>query len=254
MNNIFDTHSHYTEHDFDEDRNELIPYMHENGVRYIMIAVSNLEDTAKAVKICEQYPYVYCAAGIHPECINNLSDNYIEKIRSAASSGYVKAIGEIGLDYHYEGFNRELMCDVFTKQIILANELGLPVIIHSRDACEDTLNILKKHIPHRGVVHCFSGSPETARQLLDLGLYISFTGVLTFKNARRSVESLKVIPTDRLMLETDCPFMAPVPYRGTRCDSLMIEKTAQKAAEVLNIDTQTLLDITCDNAVKFFNI
>lgn len=254
MNNIFDTHAHYTEHEFDCDRDRLIPDLHEHGVKYIMLAVSNLTDTHNAIDISHRYPYVYCAAGIHPECIDDLPDNYTDMIEKAAQCDRVKAIGEIGLDYHYENYNRELQIEVFTNQIILANKLRLPVIIHSREATEDTLNVLREHTPYRGVIHCFSGSAETAEQMLSLGLYISFTGVLTFKNAKKSVEALRHIPMDRLMLETDCPFMAPVPYRGSRCDSSMITEIAKKAAEVKNTDPQTILDITCKNAEKFFKI
>lgn len=254
--NIFDTHAHYTDSSFDEDRDALINKIHSEGVEYIMLSVSDIPDSLKALEISRKYPYMFCACGVHPECIDTVDANYIEQIRKTVRSApeKVKAVGEIGLDYHYENYDRKKMMNIFSDQIDLANELKLPVIIHSRDATADTLDILRAHTPFRGVVHCFSGSAQTARELLDLGLYISFTGVLTFKNARKSIEALEVIPTDRLMLETDCPYMAPVPWRGQRCDSSMISSIAEKAAEVKKTTAQEILDITCANALKFFDI
>lgn len=256
LENIFDTHAHYTDSAFDEDRHELISSIHENGVKYIMLSVSSLEDSAAALKISRSYPFVYCAAGIHPECIDTADSDYISKLEALISGNRdkIKAVGEIGLDYHYEDYNKERMIDIFIEQIKLADRLDLPVIMHSRDATKDTLDILRKYTPRKGVIHCFSGSAETAKEILDLGLHISFTGVITFKNAKKSIEALRVVPDDRLMLETDCPYMAPVPYRGTRCDSSMIAEIAAKAAEVRQVDTQTLLDMTYENAKKFFNI
>lgn len=254
--NIFDTHAHYTESCFDNDRDIIIPQMHNNGVKYILISVSNIADSLNALEISHKYPYVFTAVGIHPECLDTVDDNYIEQIEKIAlsHSAKVKAIGEIGMDYHYENYDKNIMSEIFINQIKLSNRLGLPVIIHSRDATKDTLEILRKNTPDKGVVHCFSGSAQTALELLDMGLYISFTGVLTFNNARKAIEALGVIPTDRLMLETDCPFMAPVPWRGQRCDSSMIPMIAQKAAEVKCMSTQEMLDITCENAIRFFNI
>ncbi len=255
-NNIFDTHAHYTESCFDDDRDTIIPQMHDNGVKYILISVSNIADSKNALRISQQYPFVFTAAGIHPECLDTVEDDYIEQIEQLALSDTVKvkAIGEIGMDYHYENYDKEKMSEVFSQQITLANRLRLPVIIHSRDATKDTLEILRKNTPDKGVVHCFSGSSQTALELLDMGLYISFTGVLTFNNAKKAIQALEVIPTDRLMLETDCPFMAPVPWRGQRCDSSMIPMIAQKAAQIKGMSTQEMLDITCKNAIKFFNI
>lgn len=255
-NNIFDTHAHYTESCFDEDRDIIIPKMHNNGVKYILISVSNIADSKNALKISKQYPFVFAAAGIHPECLDTVQDDYIQQIEQLVLSdtAKVKAIGEIGMDYHYENYDKEKMSEVFAEQIKLANRLDLPVIIHSRDATKDTLEILHKNTPNKGVVHCFSGSSQTALEMLDMGLYISFTGVLTFNNAKKAIQALEVIPTDRLMLETDCPFMAPVPWRGQRCDSSMIPMIAEKAAQIKDMSTQEMLDITCKNAIRFFNI
>lgn len=255
--NIFDTHSHYTDSAFDEDREELIKNIHENsGVRNIMLAVSDYCDSVKSLELSRKFDFVYCAAGIHPECVDSTEPDYIEKLEKLITEnrGKIKAVGEIGLDYHYEGYDREKQIEIFTSQLKLADRAGLPVIIHSREATKDTMDILRELRPKKAVVHCFSGSAETAREIISLGLHISFTGVLTFNNAKKALEALKVIPAERLMLETDCPYMAPVPFRGKRCDSSMIAKTAEKAAEVLEMDVQELIDKTFDNAVNFFEI
>ncbi|MDE6666119.1 MAG: TatD family hydrolase [Ruminococcus sp.] len=252
--NIFDTHSHYTDSAFDGDRYELLDSMQEKGIRYIMLASTCMEDIRENALLAEKYDYIYTSAGFHPEDINDLPENYIDIVKNAVlSHKKVRAIGEIGLDYHYDGFDREKQIEVFEKQLELAGELKLPVIVHSRDASEDTLNILKKYRP-QGVVHCFSGSAETAKEVVKLGMYIGFTGVLTFKNAKKALRAIEAVPLDRILLETDCPYMAPVPFRGKRCDSSMIAFTAEKAAEIKGIPVQEILDITCENAMRFYGI
>ncbi len=256
FSNIFDTHAHYTDKAFDSDRDELLKKIHDNGVKYIMLPSVDLKDSEASLKLSSKYDFVYCAVGIHPENLDSPMLNYAEYLKeiSEKNRNKIKAIGEIGLDYHYEGYDRKKMMDVFAAQIDLANELHLPVIIHSRDALTDTMDILKAHKPEKGVVHCFSGSAETAKEYLNMGLYISFTGVLTFKNARKALEALAIIPDDRFMLETDSPYMAPVPFRGERCDSSMIPLIAEKAAEIRSSSAQDILDMTCRNAETFFNI
>lgn len=254
MNNIFDTHAHYADHAFDSDRDKILAELPEKGVKYVMLASSSVDDTRENALLAEKYDYIYAASGVHPESVDTNPADYLDTVRNTVlSSSKIKAVGEIGLDYHYEGYDREKQIKLFEEQLILAKELDLPVIVHSRDACEDTLNILKKHKPC-GVVHCFSGSAETAKEIIKLGMYIGFTGVLTFKNAKKALKALEVVPLDRLLLETDCPYMAPVPFRGKRCDSSMIAYTAEKAGEIKGIDTQKLLDITCENAKKFYSI
>lgn len=254
MHNIFDSHSHYADHAFDSDRFEVLEKLPENGIKYIMLAASGLDDTAENSELSSKYGYIYSSAGIHPENADNVPDGYLDIIREAVRSNpKIKAIGEIGLDYHYEGYDRENQIKLFKAQLELADELELPVIIHSRDATEDTMNILREYKPD-GVVHCFSGSAETAAEVIKLGLYIGFTGVLTFKNAKKALKALEKVPMDKLLLETDCPYMAPVPFRGKRCDSSMIRYTAEKAAEIKGIPVQELLDITCRNAMEFYNI
>ena len=179
---------------------------------------------------------------------DELLTKYLAKNKKAV------AIGEIGLDYHYDGYDAERQQEIFENQIKLANELSLPAVIHCRDATEDMMKILHRTTPDKFVVHCFSGSPETAKELLKLGAYISFTGVLTFKNAKKAVHSCEIIPSDRIMLETDSPYMAPVPFRGSRCDSSMTHKTAEKLAEIKGIPTEEAIRICNENAVRFFGL
>ena len=252
--NIFDTHAHYTDSAFDEDRDILLEQLSEKGVRYVTLASSCIEDTIANAELSEKYEYIYAAAGVHPEYADNCPENYLDVVSDTISAHKKEAaVGEIGLDYHYEGYNREKQIQLFEEQLDLAKQLDLPVIVHSRNASEDTMNILKKHRP-RGVVHCFSGSAETAKEVIKLGMYIGFTGVLTFKNARKALKALEEVPLDRLLLETDCPYMAPVPFRSQRCDSSMIAYTAEKAAEVKGISVQELLDMTCRNGMEFYGI
>lgn len=254
ISNIFDTHAHYADHAFDGDRGQILAELPQKGVKYVMLASSSLEDTAENSVLAEKYDYIYAAAGVHPENADTTPADYLEKVRrTAVDSPKVRAIGEIGLDYHYEGYDREKQIVLFEEQLELAKELGLPVIIHSRDAWEDTFQILKKHRP-KGILHCFSGSAETAREIVKLGMYIGFTGVLTFKNAKKALKALAEVPMDRLLLETDCPYMAPVPFRGKRCDSSMIAYTAEKAAEIKGTDVQELVDITCENGKRIYSI
>ena len=191
---------------------------------------------------------------MHPEAADYTPEDFLPRLEKyILSSEKIKALGEIGLDYHYDGYSAEKQKKLFISQLELAKKLDIPVIVHSRDASNDTMEILREYKP-KGVVHCFSGSAETAKEIIALGMYISFTGVITFKNAKKALRALEKVPTDRLMLETDCPYMAPEPYRGKRCDSSMIEKIAEKAAEIKETTAQEMLDITCANAMRFFDI
>lgn len=254
MNNIFDTHAHYADHAFDEDREQILASLPEKGVKYVTLASSSVEDTAENSELAQKYDYIYAAAGVHPESVDTNPADYLETVRKAISENpKIRAVGEIGLDYHYDGYDREKQIKLFREQLKLARKLDMPVIVHSRDACEDTLVLLREFKP-KGVVHCFSGSAETARELIRLGMYIGFTGVLTFKNAKKALRALAEVPLDRLLLETDCPYMAPVPFRGKRCDSSMIAYTAQKAAEIKGIPVDELLEITCRNGMALYNI
>lgn len=252
--NIFDTHSHYADSAFDGDRDELLAALPDKGVRFAALAGSSMQDSAENVALAQKYGYIYAAVGVHPESVDETPSDYREKLTELVkSSEKVRAIGEIGLDYHYENNDRDKQILFFRQQLELARELSLPVIVHSRNASEDTLDILKEYRP-AGVVHCFSGSAEVAREVIKLGMYIGFTGVLTFKNAKKALRALEAVPLDRLLLETDCPYMAPEPLRGRRCDSSMICYTAEKAAQIKGVSTQELLDITCRNGMDFYHI
>ncbi len=253
LNHIFDSHSHYTDSAFNNDRYQLLKDIHENGVEYIMMASSDCKDSAYGLEISKDFDFIYNSVGVHPECADNIPQNYIQQLTAMAENPKVKAIGEIGLDYHYENYDRNKQIKIFKEQLELAEKLNLPVIIHSRNASDDTMNILREYRPN-GVIHCFSGSAETAEEVIKLGMHISFTGVLTFKNAKKALKALAKVPTDRLMLETDCPYMAPEPWRGQRCNSLMIASIAEKVAEIKGISAQEVLDITNSNAKRFFNI
>lgn len=251
--NIFDSHAHYNDKRFLEDQETLFPQIHESGVSAVVNIGCDLETSQEVIDLAEKYPWFYCSVGIHPHEAGETPENYLEKLRRLAQHSKVVAIGEIGLDYYYDLSPRELQKKIFEEQLLLAEELNLPVVIHAREATADYLEILKKHRP-KGVVHCFSGSAETAKEVLNLGMYISFTGVLTFNNARKAIEAVKEIPLDRLLLETDCPYLAPVPYRGKRCDSRMIAKTAEKMAEIKGIPAQQMIDIANENTCRLFGI
>lgn len=250
---IFDTHSHYTDAAFDPDRDAVLQALPKQGVVHAVLAGTTLADSAEGIRLTDAYDYLYAAVGIHPETAGQQPSDYLAQLEQMAKHQKVVAIGEIGLDYHYPGYDREVQIALLREQLDLAKQLGLPVIIHARDCTEDYLRILKEFRP-RGVVHCFSGSAETAREVLKLGMYIGFTGVLTFKNAKKTRKALAAVPEDKLVLETDCPYMAPVPFRGKRCDSTMIPHTAEAAALVRGTDTQTILEQTCRNGEQLFGI
>ena len=252
--NIFDTHAHYTDRAFDEDRDALLQGLPAKGVRYVMLAGCDVEDSKACAALADRYDYIYASEGVHPENLENLPSDWLSQLRRLAEENpKIRAIGEIGLDYHYDGYDADRQKEIFIAQLRLAKELDLPVILHVRDAVGDAMEILRKYRP-KGVMHCYSGSAETAKEVLALGLHISLTGVLTFKNARKAVEVLELVPLERFMLETDCPYMAPVPFRGKRCDSSLIAYTAEKAAEIKGVDPQELIDECCRTGMKLFGI
>lgn len=252
--NIFDTHSHYDDKQFDADRYELLDHLKKNGVCNIVSCGCDIETTEFNKKLADQYDFFYFAAGFHPECLeNNNLDEAVEKISSYAANKKCVAIGEIGLDYHWMSSSREKQKAFFVSQIETAKTLNLPVIVHDREAHGDTLEILKATKPN-GVVHCFSGSKEMAKEIIKLGMYIGLNGVVTFKNARKSLEVVHEIPLERLVLETDCPYLAPEPKRGKRNDSSLIPHIAERIGSELGIETQKLLDITAENAKRLYNI
>ena len=253
MKNIFDTHAHYDDERFNEDRDELLSSLFESSVSHIINCGCNLESSLTTIALSEKYDNLYAAVGVHAHEASDCIDTDLAEIEKLYSHKKVVAVGEIGLDYYYDFSPRERQIEVFRQQIELANKLDLPVIIHDREAHEDTLNILKELRP-KGVVHCFSGSAEMAKEIIRLGLYIGLGGAVTFKNAKKPVEVAQYVPLDRLLLETDAPYMTPVPFRGKRCDSSHMAYTAEKIAEVKSMDVQELIDICTENSKRLFGI
>lgn len=252
MNNIFDTHAHYDDSQFDADRIELLEILPEKGVCNIVNQATDLRTARISIDFTEKYDYIYAAVGIHPENLEGLPDDYISVLRKLSKHKKVVAIGEIGLDYYYD-IPKDIQLKVFEEQLILANELSMPVCVHDREAHGDTLSLLQRYKP-KGVVHCFSGSREMAREVIKLGMYIGIGGVITFKNARKAIEVVEDIPLDRIVLETDAPYLAPVPFRGKRNDSSMISYTAQKVAEIKGISIERLLNAACENSKRLYQL
>ncbi len=251
--NIFDTHSHYDDEKFNPDREMLLSNLQSQGVSNVVSCGCDIETTQFNFDLAQAYDFMYFAAGFHPECLEGASREDLEIIKKFAQNKKCEAIGEIGLDYHWMSSTKKVQKEFFTSQIELAAALDLPVIVHDREAHGDTLDILKTTKP-KGVVHCFSGSKEMAREIIKLGMYIGLNGVVTFNNARKSLEVVRDIPLDRLVLETDCPYLAPVPHRGKRNDSSLIPFIAEKIATLLDMDAQELLNITNENAKKLYNL
>lgn len=251
--NIFDTHSHYDDERFNPDREELLNSLQSQGVTFVVSCGCDIETVKANYDLAHKYDYMYFASGFHPECLEGATLEDLDIIEKYAKDKRCVAIGEIGLDYHWMSSSREIQKSFFISQIELAKELDMPVIVHDREAHGDTLEILKETKP-KGVLHCFSGSKEMAREIIKLGMYIGLNGVVTFNNARKSLEVVKEIPLDRLVLETDCPYLAPVPMRGKTNNSSYIPYIAEKIGETLNISTQKILDITNENAKRLYSI
>ncbi|MBQ8550102.1 MAG: TatD family hydrolase [Clostridia bacterium] len=249
---IIDTHAHYDDERFDGFRNELLSQMGDMGVCKIINCAVDTASSKRVLDIRKQFPFCYCAVGFHPENLPD-SEPVLDEIREIAKRDGVVAIGEIGLDYYWDKSKTELQKRWFCAQLELAKELSLPVIIHDREAHGDTLDILKEHKPV-GVLHCYSGSVETAREILKLGMYIGVGGVATFKNARVLREVIAEVPLERMLLETDAPYLSPEPYRGKTCHSGMIIRVAEKISEIKNVSVDEVLSITRRNAEILFGI
>ena len=255
MELIFDTHAHYDDAQFDADREALLSAMPENGVGLILDPGCDLESSRAAIALAEQYPHIYAAVGYHPENCAPYTDADLDILRRLAQHPKVVAIGEIGLDYYWEqNPPKEFQQAVFRAQLALARDLDLPVIVHDRDAHADCLAIVKEFPEVRGVFHCYSGSVEMARELWKLGWYLGLDGPVTYKNARRTVEVAAEVPLERLLLETDSPYMAPVPKRGTRNDSRNIRCIAEKIAEIRNMTADAIIRVSAENGRRLFGI
>ena len=252
---LFDTHAHMDDRSFDGDREELLAALPGKGISLLMNPGCSYESSLNAIALAECYDYVYAAVGSHPDVADEVDEALIEKYRNLCSQHpRVKAIGEIGLDYHYEDIPRDIQKRAFRLQMELARELQLPVIVHEREAHEDGLKIVDEFPTVKGVFHCYSGSLEMAKELIKRGWYIGFTGVLTFKNARKAIEVATNIPLDRIVIETDCPYMAPVPFRGKRNDPGLVCYMANKLAELRGISPEEAARITLKNGKRLYRI
>lgn len=253
LTHIFDSHAHYDDARFSEDVCDLLDTLPEKGVSGVISCGVNAESTRFAQALAQKYDYIYAAAGFHPLNLEDVPENAETVLRELLKDPKTVAIGEIGLDYHYEKESRTEQLALFEMQLRLAKELDLPVIVHDREAHDDTLRLLKEIQP-TGVVHCFSGSVEMAKEILKLDMYIGLGGAVTFKNAVKPVEVAAMVPAERLLLETDAPYMTPVPFRGKRCDSSLIAYTAARIAEIRGVDTRALCTQTEINTRRLFRI
>ena len=251
---LFDTHAHMNDSAFDDDREVVLLGLKDKGVDLMMNVGCCLDSSKDCIAMAEKYPFVYASVGSHPDSADEVDEAVIEQYRKMAQHPKVKAIGEIGLDYYYETIPREIQQKAFRMQMELAREISMPVIVHERNAHDDGMRIAKEYKGVTGVFHCYSGSAEMARQLVDMGWYIGFTGVLTFKNARKAVETAQRIPLERIVLETDCPFMAPEPFRGRRNDPGYLYRMAERLAEIRGICVEEVRAVTTENAKKLYRI
>lgn len=252
MNNIFDAHAHYDDDWFDDDRHVLLSSMQSNGISGIVNAAVDLKTARVAQDFAEKYDFMYFTVGFHPENLEDMPVDYLAQIADMLKHKKAVALGEIGLDYHWD-IEKNLQHRVFEEQLSLAKQLDVPVVVHDREAHGDVMNYLRKYKP-KGLMHCFSGSVEMLKEVLSLGMSISLGGTVTYKNARVPVEVAKAVPLDRLLLETDSPYLSPVPMRGKRNDSRNIIYTATKIAEIKDMSVQKLLDITAQNARNLYGI
>ncbi len=251
---IFDTHAHYDDKAFEEDRAELLASMPEKGVGLVLNPGCDVESSRAALRLAEAYPHIYAAVGIHPEELGEDPFSALEVIKSLARHEKCRAIGEIGLDYYWDVSRKEEQRAVFDAQLTLARELDLPVIIHDREAHADSMEIVSRHTDVQGVFHCYSGSAEMARELLRRGWYLGFDGPVTYKNARKALEVLAITPVDRILIETDSPYMSPVPMRGKRNDSTNLVYIINKIAEVKGMPPEEIERITFENGKRLFRI
>lgn len=250
---IFDSHAHYDDEAFNEDREEVLDKIQKAGVSKVLNCGANLKSCESTIELTQKYDFIYGAIGVHPqdagEAIHNLN-----RIGDMLNRDKIVAVGEIGLDYYYENFDRDIQIKAFKEQMDIARQLNLPVVIHDRDAHEDTLRVIKEFKDVRGVLHCYSGSYDFAKEILKYDYYLGFTGVVTFKNAKKAIEVVENIPMDRILVETDCPYMAPVPYRGKRNDSSYLLHIINKIAEIKSLSYDEIVEKTNKNACDLFKI
>ena len=252
---LFDTHAHMDDQAFEADRQELLTALPEQGIGLLMNPGCSLASSRNASALSQQYGYIYAAVGSHPDAADEVNETVLEEYRKLCKlNPKIKAIGEIGLDYHYEDIPRQIQMQAFRAQMALAQELDLPVIVHEREAHEDGMKVVEEFPEVKGVFHCYSGSAEMAKWLVKRGWYIGFTGVLTFKNARKAVEVAQTIPLDRIVLETACPYMSPEPFRGKRNDPGKLYRMAEKLAEIRGLTVEEVHAVTMENGKRLYRI
>ena len=252
---LFDTHAHMDDRAFDQDRAELLADLPNQGIQLLMNPGCSLASSYNTDRLSREHDYIYAAVGSHPDVADEVNEEVLEEYRKLCKlNPKIKAIGEIGLDYHYEDIPREIQLKAFRMQMELARELGLPAIVHERDAHEDGMKVVDEFPEVTGVFHCYSGSAEMAKELIKRGWYIGFTGVLTFKNARKAIEVAASIPLDRIVLETDCPYMSPEPFRGKRNDPGKLYRMAEKLAEIRGLSVEEIHRITTENGKRLYRI
>ena len=251
---IFDTHAHYDDEAFDEDREELLASLPAQGIGKVINIGASLQSTKTTVELAQRYPFLYAAVGVHPEGVTELTEKSMDWLKELCKLNKTVAIGEIGLDYYWDEPERELQKQWFRRQLQLAREVKLPVVIHSREAAKDTIDIMKEEHSEEigGVIHCYSYTKESAKTFLDMGFSFGIGGVLTFKNAKKLKEAVEYIPMDRILLETDCPYLAPVPYRGKRNSSLYLSHVVEELAAIKGILREEVERITMENALRVF--
>lgn len=250
----FDSHAHLDDRRFDDDRDEIFADLANHDVGLVMNIGCDLSSSLRSVALAKKYPFVYAAVGSHPDDADHVDAATLAMYESLCREEKVRAIGEIGLDYHYEDVPREIQRQAFRLQLELARKLNMPVIVHEREAHADAMELVREFSDVRGVFHCYSGALEQAKELVRRGWYIGFTGVLTFKNARKAVEVAEWLPLDRILIETDCPYMAPEPHRGRRNDSRYVPLVGKKLAEIKNLPEQQVAEATTENAKRLFGI
>ena len=250
----FDSHAHYDDESFDEDRYELLESMKDKGVDFIVNAAADMQSCLTGIALAEKYPFIYCSIGVHPHDVKSLKEEDLEEMRKLASYEKVVAIGEIGLDYYYDSSPRQVQREWFKKQLLLAKELDLPVIIHSREASQETFDLIMESGVREGVIHCFSGSHELAKEYVKKGFFIGIGGSLTFKNAKKTVKVVETIGLENILIETDSPYLTPVPHRGKRNDSSYLKYVVEKIAEIKGVTPEEVASISCQNAKTLFRI
>ena len=251
---LFDTHAHLNDDRFSEDRDEIISSLNANGVGAYCEIGFDMQSSEMAAELTKKYDFVYAAVGTHPHDSKDMTEADIPRLKELLAMDKVVALGEIGLDYYYDNSDRAVQREWFARQLDIAKEVNMPVVIHTRDAMADTIDILKAYGTGDGIIHCYSGSKESAKILMDMGYYISFAGPVTFKNAVTALEVIDYVPMDRLLIETDSPYLAPVPYRGKRNQPVYVAEVAKKVAEIKGMSFEQVSDITYGNAKKIYRI